>query len=847
MKNNLYCVPVYNPYHHLPYSEQEVIDELFDNLLNDLQKEDSQQIYHIGQMVFPLLGFLKRYPEKTDTVRKLIDQKKLFIGPFYLQLHSGHSSGEVLVRNLLLGHQAGKQLGDIMKAGFLTAIRGRNSQVPQILIGFNIDAVLIGFDVNLTGKKTTEFIWEGIDGSKLTVGRAAFITPEQITAPKSRIKDMLQEYIDSKCALKIFVNQFSDNDGLESLPDLVNKLSSVFNSDITVESIPECIWNLKDAIDLRESSEFRGEICLEEIDPTAETQYDYFLRHSVRIGSANHRLENQIQYVIEPWSLVTNYLNVNPHPLVAEQLWAQLLKNQTFTYLVDDRPEMFVQSVESELKRLVNQTEEQLHQIIDAIINNISLEEESARYYYFTVINSLCINRSEIVEIVLDLPTMLNRDTISAREVGGREIPFRIINREEGALFKRDYSAKSRYHCLVDLKNIPGMGWKTFQIDLNGKPRPFSAIPISAEHNALENDYLRVGINDNGTLEVFAKETGAFFSEVAYFVDEVDLGQFINVDKTGSHIPLTTKKLNPQIKLIFNSPKAAAYKIEYFWEVPRMFSWSHSRRSPKHEWIKITEIVSLDRLSRQVDLKIEIHDHACDHMIKICFPIEFVPENTYTDGFFSIETRSFSNQDQRRCQTMSMGNFVGVSNDEGGFAVLSDGINEYQISKSKHSLLALTLVRNFRITRVENASEEETQRDEKSECHLTFYPHLANWETGEILTESLQLNTPLIIRQLSSTTGNLPVKMQFLKVSPDSLIFSALKSVEDNSGVVLRLFNPTRNLIDGEVSTHFPIKAARYLSLEEHIIGPIEPIDEHRLNFKVFPKKIVTIKIIFNR
>jgi len=846
MKKNLYCVPVYNPYHSLPYPSEGAINDLIDRIIAILQQENRQEIFHIGQMLYPLIGYLEKNPNEKKVIQQLTERKKIFFGPFYIQLHSGHTSGESLIRNLLIGHQKGRQIGDILKTGYLPMMRGRNSQVPQILAGFNMDAVLIDSEIQLTDKKTNEFIWEGIDGSKLLVSRAVFLTPDQLTAPKIKIKNALPEYT-SLSSENIFIYQFKDKNGLEILPTLIEKLSSIYKSEIKFESLSECIWNVKDTVAMREMSDYKGEICIENIDENAENQFDYFLRHSIEIGIVNHRLSNLIQYVIEPWSIINNFLNVSSTPSIVEQLWSRLLVNQTFTYLEDENPEKFIQTLYTELTVLTDQSEKQLEEIVDSIVNNIHIDDISARNYYFTIINPLPYSRSEIAEVILEMPALINRDTIVAKEVGGREIPFRIISKEEGALFRLDNKDKAKYHCLVDLKNIPGMGWKTYQVELNGRPKSFPAISISAEKNALENDYLRVEINENGTLEIFAKETGEFFSEVGYFLDEVDLGQYRAEDKTASHIPLTTKTLHPQIKLLYNTPKAAAYKIEYFWELPKMFNWNYFRRSPKHERITITEFVSLDRHSRQVDLKIEIHDHAYDHQIKICFPIEFMPENTYTDGFFSVEPRSYSTPGSGRCQTLSMRNFVGVSNEEGGFAIFSDGINEYQITKGKHNLLALTLIRNFQISKSDNLINEAKLRNEKLEMHLAFYPHLANWESGEILTEALIFNTPLIVRQLQQTDGRLPVKMQFLKVFPDTLLFSTLKSSDDENGTVLRLYNPTRNLIDGEIATCLPIKAARYLTLEEHIITPIEPTDPNRLNIKIFPKKIVTIKIIFHK
>jgi mannosylglycerate hydrolase len=796
-------------------------------------------------MLFPLLEYLADHPGKKEVVRQLVERKKLLFGPFFVQLHSGHTSGEALIRNLLIGHQKGRLIGDVQKTGFLPMMRGRNSQVPQILAGFNIDAVVIDANVQAMEKLISEFIWEGPDGSKLLVGRVMFRTCEQLTMPVTELKKVIERFTNLSSE-NVIIYSFYDRTGLEKLPENLEKLSGAAEAEVKVESLSDTVWNIKDSLDIKEIAGYKGEICIENRDINSDNQYDYFLRHSIEVGVVIHRLSNLIQYIIEPWSVISNLMKMSSNPRPEESLWIRFFKNQAFTYLTESSANEFIQTLCDELSSLTDESEKHLKGIVDGIVANIGIENANPKDYFFTIINPLPYSRTEIAEVVLEMPSILNRDTIVARDIGGREIPFKIISKEEGALFKLDNQDKAKYHCLVELKNIPGMGWKTFQIELNGRPKSFPAIPISAERHALENDYLRIEINENGTLEIFAKETGEFFSEVGYFIDEVDLGQYQADDKTTAHVPITTKKLHPQIKLLYNTPKAAAYRIEYYWEIPKMFVWNHSRRSPRHERINIIEVVSLDRLSRQVDLKIEIHDHAYDHQIKICFPIDFIPENSYTDGFFSVETRNF--QSRRGCEELSMRNFVGVSSEESGFAVLSDGINEYQLIQSgRHNTLALTLVRNFQISKAEKPVEEDRLRNEKAEMHLAFYPHLANWESGEILIEALLFNTPLIVRQLTNYAGFLPAKIQFLKVNPDILLFSALKTADDDRSVILRLFNPTRNLVDGEINTCLPIEAARYLTLEEHIIANLEPIDPNRLGIKIFPRKIVTVKIIFKK
>ena len=55
---------------------------VFDNVLDMLENNKIPSFYFDGQ-VAALLDYLEIRPEKEVLVRKLINEKKLFIGPFY--------------------------------------------------------------------------------------------------------------------------------------------------------------------------------------------------------------------------------------------------------------------------------------------------------------------------------------------------------------------------------------------------------------------------------------------------------------------------------------------------------------------------------------------------------------------------------------------------------------------------------------------------------------------------------------------------------------------------------------------------------------------------------------------
>ena len=360
---------------------------------------------------------------------------------------------------------------------------------------------------------------------------------------------------------------------------------------------------------------------------------------------------------------------------------------------------------------------------------------------------------------------------------------------------------------------------------------------LSPESNCLENDYIKININENGTLEVFSKETGALYSGIGYFLDESNL----RTDGTYEIQPvLSTEEIKPSIKLLYNGPSGAAYKINYVWDIPSEINKKTKERSSKLDAIKVSSIISLDRFSKYLDMVVSFVNKASNHTLKICFPIDFKTDFSYAGGRFDIVSRRIGNTKKfsgkgREPITFLMNNFVGISRDDDNFTVITDGLTEYEILKAKKQIAAITLFRD--ISSINNPF--------KGRCHLCFYPHLGRWESGQIINETYSHNIGLEVFRKEKSAGNLPTQIEFLRISPDDLIFSTLKYKESGEGIVLRLFNPTNYVINGEVFTYLPIRSVELLSLEELVIDFLEIDNENKFAIKVKPKKIITLRLSF--
>lgn len=140
--------------------------DVMDRLLNELESGRLDYFYLDGQTIV-LEDYLEIYPEKEQVIREFIENKKLFIGPWYVLADEFLVTGESLVRNLLIGINQAKKYGCSDFFGYLPDSFGHNSEMPKILASFNIKNAVLWRGA---GEKKSEFIWESVLATYLTEG-----------------------------------------------------------------------------------------------------------------------------------------------------------------------------------------------------------------------------------------------------------------------------------------------------------------------------------------------------------------------------------------------------------------------------------------------------------------------------------------------------------------------------------------------------------------------------------------------------------------------------------------------------------------------------------------------------
>jgi len=83
--------------------------EFMDKLLDIFQKHPEYKTYLMDSQTIPIEDYLEIRPDKEEEIQKRVQEKRLFIGPWYTLPEEHLVNGESLVRNLLIGHRTAEK------------------------------------------------------------------------------------------------------------------------------------------------------------------------------------------------------------------------------------------------------------------------------------------------------------------------------------------------------------------------------------------------------------------------------------------------------------------------------------------------------------------------------------------------------------------------------------------------------------------------------------------------------------------------------------------------------------------------------------------------------------------
>ncbi len=681
---------------------------------------------------------------------------------------------------------------------------------------------------------------------------------------KSSVESIVNKQADDFTTQHVIWMEGHDSSGpniktVQIIKDIINIFPSIKVFHSTLEDYTN---ELKKNIRHKSLPIVKGERRSAQYDLRSGNLYGYVTSARMFLKQANFDAERWIQYYAEPFNSVSRLLGNDIQNEYLNIAWNYLIQNSAHDSIGGCSLDEIHYDMMWRYKQVIEISKGVFEQACKYIAKNINTSfnsEKNNNDIFLLAINPNQFIREEIVQTVIDISQDLDKGSLTIKDVNNNTIDFQIISVEdvepvlEQLIDRPMYFKMRRYNVYLHLKNIPSFGYSLHKIIPSKNESRLKNINLCKLENGfyfLENEFLKVIVNENGTLDVFQKDTKKWFKEIAYFLDEGEAGH------AWIHTPLkpflTTINEKPIIRVIENGNLFTSVSIKYDWKIP--YDRVHKKnQNKKFVKIPIDLIIKLSKCSRKLEFEINVDNAAVNHRLRIMFPTGIKASTSKAEGQFDVVERSLERPDtsnwvEQPMYDYPLHNFVDLSDDKIGAAIIVDGLKEYEVLQDKEKTVAITLFRAFTYT-IQPSSKEDYSHQLGSQClgklnyRIAFYPHKENWEKGEVFREAMNFNNQLSLVQMGNSKGKLPPRMNFFKIEPADLIFSCFKVAEDGNGFVLRFYNPTKNKVAGKISFFKKITKAEQVTLEEKYIKKCKINKDNSISVDVNPKKIFTVRL----
>jgi alpha-mannosidase len=439
------------------------------------------------------------------------------------------------------------------------------------------------------------------------------------------------------------------------------------------------------------------------------------------------------------------------------------------------------------------------------------------------VFNPLGWERSGLVTLELQMPSA-TASPVSVLDPEGRVLPSEVLGSDH---------ATNTYRLLVNVKNVPSMGYTILHVVPGAKPAAsdlkasdVKGSDLKGNELAMENANLRLRLNPKtGCItSLFDKRSnfeslasGACGNQLQTFKDTPKDYDAWNIDP-GTLDHMTPIDTVDSVKLIEKGPLRAVIRVSR--------SWQNS---------KFTQDITLYAGADQVEVVNDIDWHETHVLLKAAFPLAASSSRaTYEIPFGSIERSTTRNNTWEQAQfEVPAQRWADLGDGQHGFSLINESKFGYD---DRDNVLRLTLLRS------PVWPDPEADRGRQHFAYA-LYPHPGDWKQALTVRHGYEYNYPLQTMQVAAHAGGLPPEHSFVSVQPDNIVLTAMKKAEDSDSLIFHAYEWAGK--PGRVTLTIPKGAtgAVVTNLLEQPQGSPLTITGDRLTVPIRPFEILTLRV----
>lgn len=343
---------------------------------------------------------------------------------------------------------------------------------------------------------------------------------------------------------------------------------------------------------------------------------------------------------------------------------------------------------------------------------------------------------------------------------------------------------------------------------------------VSGDANVLENDAMKVVVNEDGSYSLLDKKTGRTYENLGCYEDTGDMGnEYIYIQDTGKQV-ISTKGRKAEVSCVERNAFRTVVEIRHKMMVPSGMGEELQRqremcidpytrvanRSLELVEMDVKTVLTLEKSAKGLRVATTICNQAKDHRVRVILPTGLRTSMHMADSAFEVVRRNNRHNDTwtNPCGCERQQCFAAMEDEKGGLLVANRGLYEYEILEEQENAIAVTLLRC--VAEMGDWGYFPTPKAQQPGIFCLEFevvPYAAG-ETGAAFEEGYAFQQDLTVAQAGLERaflrkpgqvkpelieGKLPLEMSFFAFEGNGIHMTAFKKGQKKDDLFVRFVN----------------------------------------------------------
>ena len=814
----------------------------------DLLRDDPDGRFVLDGQSIVVEDYLEVRPERRDELTGAGRSGRVGLGPWYVQPDSLLPGGEAHVRNLLEGRRVAQEFGSVSTVAYTPDSFGHPAQFPQLFAGFGLDAFVYwrgnGSEIDTLG---ATYAWVAPDGSTVPAyllakgyfGASAL--PADVDAAVDRLTRLGEALADRDGDAVLFMNGVD-----HALPDANTREVSAALEAETGWSVRRGLLDdyVAVAFDGRALPRFTGELLGARLAVLLPGVWSSRMELKLR----NRHAETALTGWAEPWAALGRWYGTPDERPALRLAWRALLANQAHDSICGCSIDAVHEQMHGRYDTAEGLAESTTARVLERLAG-LGPERRTAWSERFdvAVFNPSPHPRTDVVRVPLDgFPPLLQAgDAVDLHPVllaalGRRgftvdDRPARLVPSQDPNRFQVITQAAPLDLEFV-VEDVPAFGWRRVRVAPSEEPAP----DVVDDGYEIGAGAVAVSAAPDGTLSVRIGER--HWNGLAAVEDCGDRGDSYDADPIG---PCISDPTSVSVERRRHPTGIQTLRIERVFALPVGLDAAREARVASTTPCTVTTDVTVAPGVERVDLGVTIDNRADDHRMRLVFPTGAPVTEFRAATTFDVARRTNAARDDARWvhpapTTFPHQGWVAVN----GLLVGAPGIPEAEVTAD--GSIAITLLRAVGWLSRGDLHTRPVQAGPGmpapgAQCHGRLVARLV---VAPDTDSAVARDAELGLRAVAA--GDAPLLrpgVAMLELSPRELALSTVKPASDGDGLVLRVLNPTDQLVEATVRLGRPRPSASMVRLDETPSGDRVRTADRSVIFEVPPHALRSLLV----